>query len=113
MQRTKSQQKLIEMADRLSAMVLGLRDAVLSGRDSYEYASKIKVIACQASLADRDFWEALSQAHYDTLEIADETTCENSCDFADFAHRIAVDRSFAPFEGVRSVRRTPLPMAAE
>lgn len=112
-------QKLEVAADRLATIVQGLRDAALAGRDSYEYAAKIKVITAQFANASVAFCEAFSTVHHDTLDIVGETPCENPEDLAEWCARIAIDRSFAPYEGVRSVRRTPvvdlrpLMMAAE
>ena len=94
-------QKLDISAYRLIQAIADLTKAALAGTDSVEYAAKIKVLAPRAALASTDFFEALSVVHCDNLNIPDETPCENSDDFAEWAGRVAHSRTYAPFEGIR------------
>ncbi len=93
-------------AARFSDLLAGLHHAVTTGLDSYESAAKVAVLATQVARVSSDFYEALTVVHCDNLSIEGETPCENSDDFAAWAKLAAHDRSYAPFEGVRSVRTT-------
>lgn len=103
-------QSLEIAAARFSDLLTGLHHAVITGRDSYESAAKVAVLAHQIAKVEAEFWEAVSALHCDALEIAGETPCENSDDFADWAKRVAHDRSYAPFEGVRGVTKHHRPV---
>lgn len=102
------EQRLEAAYERLTDLQAQLTNTAQAGRDSIEYAAKVAVLAQQAALASSDFWEALSIVHCDNLAIPGETPNENPDDFADWARRVAHDRSYAPFEGVRRVRTAPV-----
>jgi hypothetical protein len=107
------EQRLEAASERFSDLIAQLTNAAEAGRDSVEYASKVAVLAQQFALASTDFCEALSIVHCDNLSIHGEIPNENPDDLADWAKRVAHDRTYVPFEGVRSVRRAPVPAATE
>ena len=99
------EQKLEEAADRFVGLVVQIRNALMAGRDSIEYAAKVSALASQFALASTDLIEAASVVHCDNLNIKGEVPCENSDDFADWCRRVAHSRTYAPFEGIRSSSR--------
>lgn len=107
---TKHSQNLEIAAARFSDLLANLHHAVTTGRDSYESAAKVAVLAHQIARVSSDFYEALSEVHCDNLAIVGETPNENPDDFADWAKRVACDRSYAPFEGVRGVNKIHRPV---
>jgi hypothetical protein len=99
------EQKLEDAADRFVGLIVQLRNAAMSGRDSVEYAAKVSALASQFALASTDFCEGFSVVHCDNLDINGETPNENPDDLADWARRVSHTRSYGPFEGIRSPSR--------
>ena len=105
---TSNAQRLETASERLIDLVAQMTNAAETGRDSVEYAAKMAALAQDWVKTNVKFTEALSDVHCDNLNIHGETSCENPDDFADWAKRVAHDRTYAPFEGVRGVRRAPV-----
>lgn len=113
--------KLETARERVVELTEQLANAVQTGRNGHDSAAKVAMLAMQRALAERDFNEALSLVHCDSLNLKPDAEewdgfrtirpnylRDNADEFADWAKELAHGLSYA-----RTIDLRPMLAAAE